>query len=293
MAPELWSGQPATVKSDLYAFGVLAYEVLTGALPFSGADEIEFMRQHRDKAPPPLPASAPPSVGRIVLRLLAKEPASRPQDARAVLEALDSSVRRLNPAQEALSEAAFRAQQRRTTEDAERAALAAQRDAEAQLVEQALADLHHLLEGAADQAMRALPDISFKREGLYWYFTWERCRVAVEIWTQAPSPDAPRNDPLLVAGSVYAAPTGEAPTANVVCEQRDGRLEWSLLRFEAHALMRDGYDLGPRDRPHGFQWPVFAQQRQYMRQGGLHIWTMRQSRLTPEAILQILLESIQ
>jgi serine/threonine protein kinase len=39
MAPELWNGRPATVKTDLYALGVLAFEVLTGGRPFTGVDE--------------------------------------------------------------------------------------------------------------------------------------------------------------------------------------------------------------------------------------------------------------
>jgi serine/threonine protein kinase len=90
MAPELWENRPATVKTDLYALGVLAYEVLAGVRPFPGPDEPRFRDQHLYAVPADLTGVAP-GVRRLVLRMLAKNPASRPQDARAVLEELNSA----------------------------------------------------------------------------------------------------------------------------------------------------------------------------------------------------------
>jgi serine/threonine protein kinase len=185
LAPELWSGQPATVKSDLYAFGVLAYEVLTGARPFTGAGETTLMRQHQQEAPAPLPPSVPSAVSRVVLRLLAKEPARRPQDARAVVEALDAAMRQLGAEQEALRKAAFKVEQRHSIEDAERAAVAARLEAEAEQVEQALADLHSIIEEGAERAQAALPELEFRRDGLHWYLIWDQNRVAVGVWARA------------------------------------------------------------------------------------------------------------
>jgi serine/threonine-protein kinase len=54
MAPEVLRGESPTVKSDLYALGVIAFEVLTGACPFVGSQD-EIRRAHLDDAPPPLP----------------------------------------------------------------------------------------------------------------------------------------------------------------------------------------------------------------------------------------------
>jgi serine/threonine protein kinase len=158
MAPELWGGQPATVKTDLYALGVLAFEVLTGGRPFTGADEATLRRQHQQDPPPALPEGVPAGVARLVLRLLAKDPAARPQDARAVVEALDAAIRRLSPPQEALRETALAAQQRRSDTDAASAARAAKNAATGQQITQALADLQAVLEEAADQAREALPE---------------------------------------------------------------------------------------------------------------------------------------
>jgi len=291
MAPELWAGQPATVKTDLYAFGVLAYEVLSGTRPFTGTDEATLGRQHRQEAPSPLPPDVSAAIGRLVLRLLAKEPAERPQDARAVVELLDAAINRLGPQQEALRQAAFEAQQRRSQDDAGRAALVARQKTEGQQTQQALADLHHVLEEAADQAREALPDVDFRKEGLYWYLILDRSRVAIEVWTQAPASDAPAGDPLILAGIVHTASTGQPPSANIVCELRGGRLVWSLLRFEASAIVRR-YEFGPHDRPHGFDWPIFARERAHMLNPGMHVWRMQQDLLTADVVVDLLREAI-
>lgn len=288
MAPELWNGQPATVKSDLYAYGVLAYEVLTGTRPFRGADEATLMRQHQQEAPPPLPDTTSPAIGRLVLRLLTKDPTARPQDARAVVEALDAASRRLAPKQERLQEAAFKAQQRHSGGDAARAAQATAQATEREQTTQALADLHHILEEAADLAREALPEVEFSNRNLDWHLAWNGVRVAVEVWTEA-RPLSPE-DPLFLAGAIYAAPAGQAPSANIVCEFREGRLVWSLLRFTASAPSR--YEYGPGDRPHGFIWPTFARQRVHMVHPAMHVWQLQQTRLTPETIVELLHEAI-
>src|SRR5690348_14070878 len=54
------------------------------------------------------------------------------------------------------------------------------------------------------------------------------------------------------------------PIANVVCEERPAGLRLFALTFSASALVGSNYDLGPIDRPHGFQEAVFRQERVYM-----------------------------
>ena len=79
-APETVDGS-AEPRSDLYALGVVFFEMLTGTLPFRGETSFAVLRSHCD-TPPPVPSSLkytlPAALDRIVLRLLAKEPKDRP-----------------------------------------------------------------------------------------------------------------------------------------------------------------------------------------------------------------------
>ncbi|MEV6301904.1 serine/threonine-protein kinase [Actinoplanes sp. NPDC051861] len=157
VAPELWRNQPATAKSDLYALGVLAFEVFTGRLPFAGPEEDDYRRQHLSETPP-APADLPPQLTRLLLRLLAKAPPDRPQDARAVLEALSGVRRPLAPDQAELVEIANR--RHRATEDLRVAAVRAETELAWTEDErrQARADLVSVLEDAFDEIREALPD---------------------------------------------------------------------------------------------------------------------------------------
>jgi eukaryotic-like serine/threonine-protein kinase len=77
MAPERWNGQRATSVSDIYALGILAYELLEGTLPFTGPDEHDFQDQHLHGTPPPL-ATAPPLLAALITECLYKAPQARP-----------------------------------------------------------------------------------------------------------------------------------------------------------------------------------------------------------------------
>ena len=73
-------GEPATPASDLYSLGMLAYECLAATPPFRGTP-LEVALAHRDRPLPPLPPSASVGVAALVMRLAAKDPAHRPNDA--------------------------------------------------------------------------------------------------------------------------------------------------------------------------------------------------------------------
>jgi eukaryotic-like serine/threonine-protein kinase len=80
LAPERIAGAQATPASDLYALGIVAYECLAGAPPFTG-EPLEVACAHRDRPVPPLPASVPAGVSALVMQLVAKDPAWRPGSA--------------------------------------------------------------------------------------------------------------------------------------------------------------------------------------------------------------------
>ncbi len=80
LAPERACGAQATPLSDLYALGMLAWECLAGAPPFTGS-AVEVAVAHRDRPLPPLPPFVPADVADLVVELTAKHPAARPETA--------------------------------------------------------------------------------------------------------------------------------------------------------------------------------------------------------------------
>ena len=79
-APEQLQGRPVSPATDVYAIGIVIYEMLAGRLPFRGATAQALARQHAASSPPSLVRwnpQVPPRLERIVLRALAKEAARR------------------------------------------------------------------------------------------------------------------------------------------------------------------------------------------------------------------------
>ena len=91
MAPEQLAGKGATVRSDIYALGLVLYELYTGRKAFDGATFQELKRKHSED-PPASPSTISPGfdpvVERVILRCLEKEPALRPASASQVAAAL-------------------------------------------------------------------------------------------------------------------------------------------------------------------------------------------------------------
>ena len=81
LAPECWMGKDVGPLADIYALGVVAYELLTGIVPFDGEGAAELMFKHLQAKPLPpstLLKQVPPWADELVLRLLEKEQRKRP-----------------------------------------------------------------------------------------------------------------------------------------------------------------------------------------------------------------------
>jgi tRNA A-37 threonylcarbamoyl transferase component Bud32 len=99
MSPEQAQGKSLDPRSDLYALGVLLYQMLVGKAPFVDDDAVVVMARHIKTIPVP-PADAAPDAGigaelsAVVMRALAKDPAERPPSAHAFIAELDRAVAR-------------------------------------------------------------------------------------------------------------------------------------------------------------------------------------------------------
>jgi serine/threonine protein kinase/formylglycine-generating enzyme required for sulfatase activity len=95
MAPELWRGNPATRRSDLYSLGILLYELLAGAAPHRGVTMAELPSAVQDRDVPRVGDVAPgiePALAAIVDRLVERDAGARFASADALLVALEDSA---------------------------------------------------------------------------------------------------------------------------------------------------------------------------------------------------------
>lgn len=120
IAPELLKGKSASEQSDLYALGILLFELFTGQKPFKPKDIADGMRMHLEEEPPPpssLVKDLDPAVSQAILRCLEKSPLHRHPSVRALAAELpggdalaNAMAAGLTPAPEVVADAEVGAQ---------------------------------------------------------------------------------------------------------------------------------------------------------------------------------------
>lgn len=100
MPPEQITGQPVDARADLYALGLVLFEMLAGRPPFEGDSTMQLLYRHVHEPPPALvdllPSGAvPPAFSDLVGRCLAKAPSDRPASAREIARSLEATQRGL------------------------------------------------------------------------------------------------------------------------------------------------------------------------------------------------------
>jgi len=96
MAPERILGNDTGGSSDLYALGVVFFEMLTGELPFTAPDVATFFVKHMNEAPPSLRtlnSRVPQALDELVVKMLGKDPKDRPVDAHRIHADLNEILR--------------------------------------------------------------------------------------------------------------------------------------------------------------------------------------------------------
>jgi predicted Ser/Thr protein kinase len=88
MSPEQLAGTEVTARSDIYALGLVLYEMFAGKRPFEAATLAEMIRLQQQSTPASLSSVADPAVERVIQRCLAADPGKRPASALAVAAAL-------------------------------------------------------------------------------------------------------------------------------------------------------------------------------------------------------------
>jgi serine/threonine-protein kinase len=96
ISPEQVRGEELDHRSDLYSVGIILFELLTGRLPFSGAETMDVLLAHATEEPPDFANVGadwvPKSVENVVRRCLAKQPGERPQSARELAELYEAAL---------------------------------------------------------------------------------------------------------------------------------------------------------------------------------------------------------
>ena len=138
-APEQWRGERANTATDVYALGVVAYELLAGQLPFVGPEVHDYRRQHLEDTPKSI-SGVPLKLQSLIDECLYKSPEARPRP--------QNLLARLNESVQAATEAASRLQQANAMAVKRQAEVARQKSVAKSEAER----LHELCE-AADRSL--------------------------------------------------------------------------------------------------------------------------------------------
>ena len=177
-APEQWRGDRATSATDVYALGVVAYELLAGHPPFPGPEEHAFRRQHLEERPQSIPG-IPTRLRSIVDECLYKVPEARPRPLN-LLERWPLSVQPTSEAGYQLQQANARAVARKAEESRRRSVARADAERRSDLFTAAEQSFASILDWLADEIVQnaSAAERSETQSAVWW--SLGKARLGVE-----------------------------------------------------------------------------------------------------------------
>lgn len=176
-APEQWRGERASSTTDVYATGVIAYEILEGRQPFPGPEMHDYRQQHLEDTPPPI-QGIPVSLHSLIVECLYKAPQARPNP-QNLLERLKAGVQPVSEAAQRLQYAHQGAVERQAETARQESAAQSEASRRAELYLAAEQSLTHIAEQLHAQIVVNAPG-STPTGGTLWPCTLNNAQLNLE-----------------------------------------------------------------------------------------------------------------
>lgn len=211
-APEQWRWEQATAATDIYALGIMAYEMLAGTRPFPGPNTDNYRHQHLHEVPPTLPGVSGPMAS-LVTECLHKSPGSRPSPGDVARRLASVSGRPALPGLASLQDAHHNAVSRRAEAESEMSRAETEKERSARLFEDAQRSLAAIGDELQAALVEAAPSIVPKPgRGNLWLLRLDGAELSL---SPAPVP---------VLGSQLAAVRGHCVRGHQFGRPRSARL---------------------------------------------------------------------
>jgi hypothetical protein len=207
-APEQWRHERATTSTDVYAFGVVAFEILSGRLPFPGPSFEDFRQQHLHDNPPTLPG-APPLLAGLIGECLIPAPQARPRPANIVRRLQGITPSTPSPALQRLQEASLAETERQAEAERHKSAARSAEENRTRLAGAARASLTQISTVLRDTIRDAAPNAQLAGTGTAWSITLGDARLSFGEMTPTAGnpwgtwqPEVPRGLDVIASASL-------------------------------------------------------------------------------------------